>query len=57
MTGIDILDSDEKIRELNKEISKMYEEYYEFDSYDMPCYFNKEKIGRAYHAVSSQAAE
>lgn len=30
MTGIDILDSDEKIRELNKEISEMYEGYYEF---------------------------
>ncbi len=43
LTGIDIVDTDEKIRELNKKISEMYDEYYEFDSHDMPCYFNEEK--------------
>lgn len=41
-TGIDIIDNDEKIRELNWKISDMFDNYYEFDSHDMPCYFNWE---------------
>ena len=42
-TGIKVVDNDEKIRELNWKIYDMYHDYYEFDSHDMPCYFNEEK--------------
>lgn len=42
-TGIAIIDNNPKIRELNWKIADMYDDYYEFDSHDMPCWFNEEK--------------
>ena len=43
MTGIDIIDNDEKLRKLNYEISTLYSSYYEFDSHDQACWFNEEQ--------------
>ena len=43
MTGIDIIDNDEKLRKINYEISTIYSSYYEFDSHDQACWFNEEQ--------------
>ena len=43
MTGIDIIDNDEKLRKINYEISTLYCSYYEFDSQDQACWFNEEQ--------------
>ncbi len=43
LTGISIIDNDKKLQEINFEISNLYSGYYEFDSHDQPCWFNKEK--------------
>ena len=43
MTGIDIIDNDEKLRKINYEISTLYSSYYEFDSHDQACWFNEEQ--------------
>jgi len=43
LTGIDVIDSDSIIKELNYKCSELYSGYFEFDSHDMPCFFNKEK--------------
>ena len=43
MTGIDIIDNDEKLRKINFEISTLYSSYYEFDSHDQACWFNEEQ--------------
>lgn len=40
-TGIPVVDNDEKLAELNSEIQGLYSSYYEFDSHDQPCWFNK----------------
>ena len=42
-TCIDIVDNDRKIWEINKKIAELYNGYYEFDSHDMPVWFNHEK--------------
>ena len=31
------------IKQLNDEANEMYSSYYEFDSHDMPCWFNHKK--------------
>lgn len=43
ITGIDIIDNDEKLRKINFEISNLYSSYYEFDSHNQACWFNKEQ--------------
>ena len=43
MTGIDIIDNDEKLQKINYEISTLYSSYYEFDSHDQACWFNEEQ--------------
>ncbi len=43
LTGIDVIDSDEIIIKLNGQIADLYLSYYEFDSHDMPCWFNEEQ--------------
>lgn len=43
LTGNDIVDNDEILRLINFEISNLYSSYYEFDSHDLPCWFNKEQ--------------
>ena len=43
MTGIDIIDNDEKLRKINYEISTLYRSYYEFASHDQACWFNEEQ--------------
>ena len=43
LTGIDIIDNDPIIRELNYKCSELHDSYYEFDSHDMACWFNKEQ--------------
>lgn len=43
ITGIDIIDNDEKLRQINFEISTLYSSYYEFDSHNQTCWFNEEQ--------------
>lgn len=43
LTGIEIVDTDKTVRELNIKIQNMYDSYYEFDSHDQPCWFDHEK--------------
>ncbi len=43
MTGIELVDEDEQIRQLNYEIQDLYDSYYEFDSHDQACWFDEER--------------
>lgn len=43
MTGIDLIDNDAVLKSLNYKAGQMYSSYYEFDSHDVPCWFNHEK--------------
>ena len=43
ITGIDIIDNDKIVIELNFEMAEMYSSYYEFDSHGVACWFNKEQ--------------
>ena len=49
-TGIEIIDTDTQIWELNKKIGQRFSSYYEFDSHDQPCWFNESQrnADRAY---------
>lgn len=38
-----LVHEDPIVASLNKEIGEMFDSYYEFDSHDMPCWFNEEK--------------
>ena len=42
-TGIDLIDNNDSIQELNKKIQNKYSSYYEFNSHDQSCWFNEEK--------------
>ena len=42
LTGIDIIDDDKVLPELNLKCSELYSECYEFDVDNQPCIFNKE---------------
>lgn len=42
-TGIDVIDSDSIVKELNFKCAELYNSYYEFDSHDQACWFNHEK--------------
>lgn len=42
-TGIPVIDNDKALQALNDEICELYSSYYEFDSHDQPCWFNKEE--------------
>ena len=42
-TGINIIDNDEIVKKLNFEIANMFSNYYEFDSHNEPCWFNKDQ--------------
>lgn len=41
-SGVDIVDNDEKLNKIAKEISTMFNSYYMFNVDDKPCVFNKE---------------
>lgn len=41
LTGIDIIDRDKTLTELNLRCSELYSECYEFDTDNQPCKFNK----------------
>ncbi len=43
ITGINVIDNDEALRKINYEIAHLYDTYYEFDSNNSSCRFNKEK--------------
>lgn len=43
VTGIDIVDNDEYIQNLNDEISDLYSSYYKIDYNDEPVYFDFEQ--------------
>ncbi len=42
ITGVDLIDNNEAINELNNKISALYSSFYDFDSGDEPCTFNVE---------------
>lgn len=42
ITGIDVVDTDEKLAKLNMECCSLFSECYEFDSHGQACYFNEE---------------
>ena len=42
LTGIDIIDDDKVLPELNLRCSELYSECYEFDTNNQPCKFNVE---------------
>ena len=42
-TGIAVIDENEEIRQLNFKIQDLFDGYYEFNSHDLPCWFNKEQ--------------
>lgn len=42
-TGLDLIDNNKSIQELNKKIRNKYSSYYEFNSHDQACWFNEEK--------------
>ena len=42
ITGVDLIDNNEAINELNNKISALYSSVYDFDSGDEPCKFNVE---------------
>lgn len=43
LTGIEVIDNDLEIREPNRQAGQMFSSYYEFDTHDVPCWFNHEK--------------
>lgn len=43
LTGIELIDRDPILRELNRQAGQMFSSYYEFDSHDQPCWFNHEQ--------------
>ena len=43
ITGIEVIDSDTIIKDLNYKCSELYSGYYEFDSHGEACWFNHEQ--------------
>lgn len=43
LTGIDIIDDDTEIIAINLAMQDLYSSYYEFDSHNLPCWFNKQQ--------------
>lgn len=43
LTGIELIDNDLELREPNRRAGQMFSYYYEFDTHDVPCWFNHEK--------------
>lgn len=43
MTGVDSIDDNDEIQELNKKIQDKYSSYYEFNTHDQACWFNEDK--------------
>ena len=43
ITGIEVIDTDSIIIKINFEMAELYSSYYEFDSHDQACWFNKEQ--------------
>ena len=43
VTGIDVVDNDEYIQDLNNEIQDLYSSYYKINYNDEPVYFDKEQ--------------
>ena len=41
-TNYDLIDKDVELTRLNEETRKLFDSYYEFDSHDQSCWFNKE---------------
>ena len=43
LTGIELIDNDSVLKEFNYQAAQLFNSYYEFDSHDVPCWFNHEK--------------
>lgn len=41
--ALPLVHEDPIVASLNREIGELYDSYYEFDSHDLPCWFNEEK--------------
>ena len=46
LTGIDVIDNDPVLREPNRRVGQMFSSYYEFDTHNVPCWFDYEKRKR-----------
>ena len=42
-TNYDLIDKDVELTKLNEETRKLFDSYYEFDSHEQACWFNKEQ--------------
>lgn len=43
ITSVAIVDEDKRLQDIGNEIKTLYSSYYEFDSHDQACWFNKEQ--------------
>ena len=43
ITGITPIDEDKALQDIGNEMKALYSSYYEFDSHDEACWFNKEQ--------------
>ena len=43
LTGINLIDDDVILCDLNHKVAQLYNSYYEFDSHNQACWFNAEK--------------
>ena len=43
LTGIEVIDNDPVLREPNRRVGQMFSSYYEFDTHNVPCWFDYEK--------------
>ncbi len=52
-TGIDIIDNDPIVRDLNIRFGELYSSCYETDSHDLPMWFNAELYTKIYAELKS----
>lgn len=45
-TGIEVIDNDPIVKEINYKLGNKYNDYFEFNSNDKTCYFNEEQLKR-----------
>ncbi len=43
LMGIELIDHDLILKELNRQAGQLFSSYYEFNSHDQPCWFNHEQ--------------
>jgi len=56
-TGIEAIDDNIAIREINRDLGQLYDSYYEFDSHGRACWFNEEKFHADREKLSEKLSE